>query len=134
MPALGPEAFSRRMAARAEQVEDRSGEWMALYVRQVVGNVVRGTPVKTGRARAGWTRTRSRVRTPQAPLSAVEQRRVKDIGDRLVRNGRVDVVNRVPYIGLLERGRSRQASKGILLPAVRATRVPKGFQVFGEFS
>ena len=51
------------------------------------------TPIREGRARKGW---------------------------RIERQGtNTRVVNRVPYIGTLERGRSKQAPNGILKPTVR---------------
>ena len=50
------------------------------------------TPIKQGRARRGW---------------------------RVERRGtNTHVVNRVPYIGQLERGRSKQAPRGILKPTL----------------
>ena len=51
------------------------------------------TPIDEGRARAGWRR----------------ENRGKDFS----------IANRVPYIDLLERGRSKQAPKGILGPTLR---------------
>jgi len=51
------------------------------------------TPIKQGRARRGWRVERQGTNT--------------------------HVVNRVPYIGSLERGRSTQAPNGILKPTVR---------------
>lgn len=51
------------------------------------------TPIRQGRARRGW---------------------------RIERQGtNTRVVNRVPYIGTLERGRSKQAPTGILRPTVQ---------------
>lgn len=51
----------------------------------------RRTPIDTGQARRGWQR----------------------------RNDTID--NRVPYIGLLEEGRSKQAPRGFTQQAVKAT-------------
>lgn len=51
---------------------------------------VQKTPIDQGQARAGWRR--------------------EDVGKE------VHIVNRVPYIGQLERGRSTQAPSGILGP------------------
>ena len=53
----------------------------------------KNTPIRQGRARKGWRVERSGTNTR--------------------------VVNRVPYIGTLERGRSKQAPQGILKPTVR---------------
>ena len=54
------------------------------------------TPIRTGRAKRGWRKT-STYR----------------IGD-----SKVLVENKVPYIGLLDQGRSRQAPKGIIVPVL----------------
>lgn len=51
------------------------------------------TPIDTGRARKGWTTSRTR-------------------------RG-FEIENSVPYIGFLEKGISKQAPKGILKPTVR---------------
>ena len=53
----------------------------------------KNTPIKRGRARRGWKVERQGTNTR--------------------------VVNRTPYIGQLERGRSKQAPRGILKPTVR---------------
>ena len=53
----------------------------------------KSTPIRQGRARRGW---------------------------RVERKGKnTHIVNRVPYIGQLERGRSQQAPRGILKPTLR---------------
>ena len=52
------------------------------------------TPIKQGRARRGWKIERRGTNTA--------------------------VVNRTPYIGTLERGRSKQAPDGILSPTIRS--------------
>lgn len=54
---------------------------------------VKNTPIDEGRARAGWRRENTGT------------------GFR--------IANRVPYIDLLEKGRSKQAPNGILGPTVR---------------
>ena len=53
------------------------------------------TPVRSGRARRAWQQQGRRVNT--------------------------QVVNTVPYIGLLDQGRSRQAPQGIVQPAINRT-------------
>ena len=56
----------------------------------------RKTPIRQGRARKGW---------------------------RVERKGKsISVINRVPYIGTLERGRSTQAPRGILRPTVHSVK------------
>ena len=54
------------------------------------------TPIRTGRARAGWRK--------------VSTYRIGDVG--------VIVENPVPYIGVLDRGSSRQAPNGIIQPVL----------------
>jgi len=54
------------------------------------------TPIRTGRARAGWRK--------------VSTYRIGDTG--------VIIENPVPYIGILDRGSSRQAPKGIMTPVL----------------
>ena len=56
----------------------------------------KNTPIKRGRARRGWRVERQGTNTR--------------------------VVNRVPYIGQLERGRSKQAPQGILKPTIRGVK------------
>lgn len=58
------------------------------------------TPIDKGRARRGW-KIRNNVSTTQT-------------------NSRTrSIINRVPYIDLLERGRSKQSPKGILGPTTK---------------
>tara|TARA_A100001201_G_scaffold69934_1_gene64436 strand:- start:1202 stop:1516 length:315 start_codon:yes stop_codon:yes gene_type:complete len=58
------------------------------------------TPIDKGRARRGW-KMRNQVSVTQSSSSTRS------------------ITNRVPYIDLLERGRSKQAPKGIIGPTVR---------------
>jgi len=53
------------------------------------------TPIDKGRARNGWRKEKTFRQT--------------------------SVVNRVPYIGALERGHSKQAPRGITTPAINKT-------------
>tara|TARA_R100000231_G_scaffold28505_1_gene25303 strand:+ start:10206 stop:10508 length:303 start_codon:yes stop_codon:yes gene_type:complete len=61
--------------------------------KQTIRVARQNTPIDTGRARKGWTRSNSRQG--------------------------FEVENSVPYIGFLEKGISKQAPKGILKPTVR---------------
>jgi len=56
----------------------------------------KNTPIKRGRARRGWKVERQGTNTR--------------------------VINRTPYIGSLERGRSKQAPNGILRPTIRGVK------------
>ena len=62
-------------------------------VDTILREAKKNTPIKQGRARRGWRVERQGTNTR--------------------------VVNRTPYIGTLERGRSKQAPRGILKPTVR---------------
>ena len=59
------------------------------------------TPVKTGRAKRNWRLKRGA--NPSVASTTVEKTTI--------------VSNRTPYIGLLERGRSKQAPRGMMGPA-----------------
>ena len=62
-------------------------------VKTLLVEAKKSTPIRQGRARRGWRVERQGTNTR--------------------------VVNRVPYIGTLERGRSKQAPRGILRPTVQ---------------
>jgi|TARA_E500000178_G_C17023437_1_gene756716 hypothetical protein len=62
-------------------------------IKTLLVEVKKATPIRQGRARKGWRVERQGTNTK--------------------------VVNRVPYIGTLERGRSKQAPRGILRPTVQ---------------
>jgi len=53
------------------------------------------TPIDKGNARRGWKKQKA--------------------------NSKTEIINRVPYIGALERGHSKQAPRGILTPTVQKT-------------
>lgn len=61
---------------------------------------IQNTPIDKGRARRGW-KVKNTVSATQS------------------RSGTRSIVNRVPYIDLLERGRSKQSPKGIVGPTIR---------------
>jgi hypothetical protein len=58
------------------------------------------TPIDKGRARRGW-----KMRNTVSAIQTSSKTR--------------SITNRVPYIDLLERGRSKQSPKGILGPTIR---------------
>ena len=62
------------------------------------------TPIDKGRARRGW---KMKQGTNPTASSSVERQ--------------IQIQNRVPYIDLLERGRSKQAPRGIVRQALGAT-------------
>lgn len=78
------------------------------YQRKLFTNLVSGTPIDTGDAQRGW-------------------KNVFDISKLILsgsRNKKVVIKNDVPYIERLDKGSSRQASKGIVKPAFNKTRKP----------
>ena len=92
--------------------------------REALRFLVGITPVKTGRARGNWVvsinyRNRNYVenrfdkqggRTVSAGLAKISRSRSGDA---------IFITNNVPYIGLLDRGTSRQAPSGMSGPLIR---------------
>jgi len=74
-------------------VEKKIAKVKTEMVDTILLEAKKNTPIKQGRARRAWKIERQGTNTA--------------------------VVNRTPYIGQLERGRSKQAPKGILRPTVR---------------
>ena len=81
---------NQRVMASVEREKQRIIDLVAKDTKDVA---VKNTPIDKGRARRGWRLE-----------SAFQEKRV---------------VNRVPYIDVLEKGHSKQAPKGILGPTVR---------------
>jgi hypothetical protein len=78
------------------------------YQDKLFANLVRGTPIDTGDAQRGW-------------------KNVFEISKLILsgsKNKKVIIKNDVPYIERLDKGSSRQASKGIVKPAFNKTRKP----------
>lgn len=74
-------------------LEKEKDAFMTRVAEDIKQVAVNNTPIDKGKARRGWKMTQTR-------------------------NTR-SVTNRVPYIDLLERGRSKQAPNGIIGPTVR---------------
>ena len=74
-------------------VEKKIAKVKTEMVDTILREAKKNTPIKQGRARRGWRVERQGTNTR--------------------------VVNRTPYIGTLERGRSKQAPRGILKPTVK---------------
>ncbi len=64
-------------------------------------NLRQQTPIDEGRARRGWRKTGSVDINSPATIKVIE--------------------NRVPYIGVLDTGTSKQALNGIVTPAIKKT-------------
>ena len=70
---------------------------LATLADNVLRVIKRNTPIDKGRARRGWRKSK---------IS-------KDFS----------IINRVPYIGALEKGRSKQAPKGIVRPSIEQVKL-----------
>ena len=70
---------------------------LGTFADSILKIVKRNTPIDKGRARRGWRRTKSKAG--------------------------FSIINRVPYIGALEKGRSKQAPKGIVRPTVEQVKL-----------
>lgn len=84
-----------------KQLKAEIGSHLDRVFADLRGELVRQTPKRSGTASRGWQKTGSfepgRQQAPQEVLR-----------------------NDVPYVGLLEQGRSRQAPRGMITPSVDA--------------
>jgi hypothetical protein len=85
----GSEQIAQSLQKTLEQHVADSAQLVVGTLQNKHGKI---TPVKTGRARDGWTETHTKTD--------------------------FKVENKVPYIGYLEQGRSKQAPKGMIGPAL----------------
>ncbi len=82
-----------------------------LYIK-IYRNIILGTPVDTGRARANWFLTmssHSNEQTGSSRLSMVKKLRPMP---KIVLDEKIYLTNNLPYINKLEYGHSKQAPKG----------------------
>lgn len=117
----------RRLSFRLNRVAGR----LERGIEQVVGNVtseigrevVPDTPVDTGLARANWRPSlnvpATRPVTFTDPTGAATVARITAVGRSFRLGGTVYIVNRVPYIGELNAGKSPQAGPNFVQRAVR---------------
>lgn len=76
---------------------------LSKFVKRYVTELKATTPIRTGRARNNWVNTYD--------------------GSKLGNGGKINIArNKTPYIGVLDKGSSRQAPKGIVQPALQKTR------------
>jgi len=86
-----------------KQLQAEIGTDLSKFVSNYVTTLRSTTPIATGKARAGWVNTFT--------------------GGSIGNGGNMKIArNHVPYIGVLDTGTSRQAPKGIVLPALQKTR------------
>ena len=101
-----------------EDVEVKSELEYKAFAFDVFGEVLKKTPVDTGRARANW---HIKVDSPDysvkegASRGTITDLNLEDFPNVYISNG-------LDYIGELEDGKSRQAPNGIAQPALAAVR------------
>lgn len=84
--------FSATISYNPQDLQKSFEDFVADVADEIERDARSNTPVRTGRARAGWTKS--------------------------VNREQFTVENRVPYIGKLEAGASRQAPRGIIGPTL----------------
>jgi hypothetical protein len=87
------------------ELQTEFGRDFSRFNSEFVNNLKSETPIRSGTARRGWMNKYSGNigKSSKYPLA----------------------VNRVPYIGVLDEGSSRQAPDGIIEPAFNKTRKPQ---------
>ncbi len=98
---------------------------------EALGMIIEGTPVDTGRARAGWSASAERfgisTRADEGPNSdKAEQEKGRQESEHNERlsgpRPYIEMVNKVPHAVMLEYGWSRQAPHGMVRVALRKIR------------
>ncbi len=103
-------------------IETESEEQYKAFALDVFGEVLKNTPVDTGRARANW-----HIQTHRADYSLDQGQtanemsllNAKDLPDIYISNG-------LDYVEALDDGYSKQAPNGIINPALAAVRSRRG--------
>lgn len=116
--AKGLASFARRMAARADQVEDGTNDLIKKVVMRVEQVLVLQTPVDTGRARANWLVSANRPVTEPAddtdPSGSATIAKAQAVVSAAKPGDTLYISNNVPYIDALNRGHSAQAPAGFI--------------------
>jgi hypothetical protein len=99
------------------QVETQTEEEYRAFAFDVFGEVLRKTPVDTGRARANW---HIQINTPDYSTDEGTIPKYQDVNADGFPN--IYISNGLSYIGSLDDGISKQAPNGITLPALAAVR------------
>lgn len=82
----------------------------------LLGEIIKATPVLTGRARANWNISDNQPN--YATTESTEQQLVGYISGE----NDIFIANGLPYINRLDSGYSSQAPNGIIAPSIAATR------------
>jgi hypothetical protein len=86
------------------------------YSLTLFGEIIKATPVDTGRARANWNISDN---TPNYETTRSLQPK---LGMGISGENDIYIANGLPYINRLDSGHSSQAPNGIIAPAIAATR------------
>ncbi len=116
------ERLEVRLGRAATNVERAIQGVVQIVFEEVGSQVVRRTPVDTGFARANWRPTRNspstRPVTALDPTGSATIARIAAVARSYRLGDTLYNVNRAPYIGLLNQGRSPQAPAGFVGSAV----------------
>ena len=94
------------MANKADTIRQLKAEIdtdLSSFVQKYIVQLKATTPIRTGRARNGWTSTYRKGAVSSGKSIPIAK-------------------NTVPYIGVLDEGSSMQAPQGIVTPALNRTR------------
>ena len=120
MPLKGKDGVKRKLGSRSDQL-------VRGLAMELLGGMMRMTPVDTGRARANWNAGIGEVDASTGREPANKRKGVRDGGavaaaTPTLRGSKVgDVIyltNSMPYIGALEDGSSKQAGSGMVAATV----------------
>lgn len=120
------ESLSRRLEKIADQVGANAERAIKGSALVADSTLVLGTPVDTGRARAGWQVSFGSPALADLPATVVDQSGASTIA---VNEGKIlqfkigpslFIANSVPYIARLDQGYSQQAPEGFSRAAVEA--------------
>lgn len=126
-------AFERNILELARGLEEAMGDIVAEVAERVHGALVLATPVDRSpnanatRAQSNWlvainradltfAPLRSELETIKAGQQVLRGRRLRAADEVVIANGGA----KVPYLGLLDRGYSKQAPAGFVLAAIQA--------------
>ena len=111
------ENFNRQLKKVADRLDKKAGAELLLELaKELIEDVIPATPLKRGRAKAGWRPASRKLKVPNPQAWSPKGR---SEGSIKITKKKIIIVNSVPYIVRLEFGWSKQNTSGILRPAMR---------------
>jgi len=117
--------FTADLNKYAQQTESDIGEAKQAIVFSIFGQVIKRTPVDTGRAKNNWTVTENKPAVgvnsneSRAPIGSLSSRSLQELS-KITDDLTLDILtNNLPYIERLEFGSSSQAPAGMVRITVR---------------